>query len=66
MQLHRAYDTICLFRSELELDALEEDVSLPTLDAIVEANIGEGDDNVSTNKGFQLLIWHLAVTSILA
>lgn len=50
LQLHQAFSKIEKFRSQLELGSdglFKEDVSLPTLDAVVAAGIGQGNDFVS-------------------
>lgn len=55
LQAHRAYNTICRFRAQLELDKeglFKEDVDLPTLDALLAANVGNVDDHVSANERF--------------
>lgn len=48
-QAHKAFNVVERFRSQLELDEqglFVNDVSLPTVNAIVAAEIGQGEDHV--------------------
>lgn len=48
-QAHKAFNVVERFRSRLELDEqglFVNDVSLPTVKAIIAADIGQGEDHV--------------------